>query len=669
MGEILRHAEIFRNTHRLAGPLRPAEKFTYLELGNFLTDVSQFRDPFAHLSAKHNVWRAASEEDPLSYIPILGIFLNDIALDALDVDVWVDDMLGQAEPADKRYGLLAAYFEQVVLAITHLIFADDIPLKQAARMFLPEDLAALEPLPAAEVTRVFRWAFTQYYPHEHLDFPPYPPDPEQRKRHALYQRRGTGLIAYLEVDIQYIAEGLSRLEAEWKQKAKLPPEHPERVDVLVKLGHLLHAVEDYFYHSNYVELNLWNDLRRTRPSRETEADFKRWFAENALTRYRVYSGYDPGYNASALGDETHPGFTRWRRKLMRRLRMTEYGKRGGVSKEGSISGLEMIYTGGFEANDMFHTMAGALEGLEALFHRYDENANWIPAELRQKLKLRDSRVLSESELALIRALFNAEHRTRMVEDAKFKKEQVALHKQQLQDGIYPKGIRMFFEKGLINAAGRDALLAAFDIDQKLEDYGSLTPGIGGFLINFLTLAQKALNESRRKSYQLDRRDMGKPGEGAVLDERSDNGASGETVGTHTLLAKDTPKSQPLYEDANALAKFASLAAATILMNSVNDLPDPNIGQDWEAILRHYLRFPRALPGMWEQQVLEHVRNTGENPRFDQIADAPRYPPLTLTPGGRMEALRAGKKRQELEALYIALEKKADSYMLLNIIPG
>jgi len=55
-GEVLRHAEVFHNTMEKIGSLRPDEEYTYLELGNFLTDVSQFRDPYAHMLAKRTIW-------------------------------------------------------------------------------------------------------------------------------------------------------------------------------------------------------------------------------------------------------------------------------------------------------------------------------------------------------------------------------------------------------------------------------------------------------------------------------------------------------------------------------------------------------------------------------------------------------------------------------------
>ena len=63
MGDIARHRDIFLNTQG-AVPLDllsrcrlSRDDLTYLELGNYFTDVSQFRDPVFYLYAKHTVWR------------------------------------------------------------------------------------------------------------------------------------------------------------------------------------------------------------------------------------------------------------------------------------------------------------------------------------------------------------------------------------------------------------------------------------------------------------------------------------------------------------------------------------------------------------------------------------------------------------------------------------
>src|SRR5688572_18331275 len=63
MGDISRHRDIFLNT-RDAIPVSLLTKcklgvadLTYLEMGNYLTDVSQFRDPVMYIFSKLRIWR------------------------------------------------------------------------------------------------------------------------------------------------------------------------------------------------------------------------------------------------------------------------------------------------------------------------------------------------------------------------------------------------------------------------------------------------------------------------------------------------------------------------------------------------------------------------------------------------------------------------------------
>jgi hypothetical protein len=164
--------------------------------------------------------------------------------------------------------------------------------------------------------------------------------------------------------------------------------------------------------------------------------------------------------------------------------------------------------------------------------------------------------------------------------------------------------------------------------------------------------------------------MGRPNEGNVLDERTDNGASGEAIGTHTLLSKDTPKSQPLHEDAEVLAKYASLAVAHLMLREINDNPDTGTGLDWDRILQHLIRFPHARPGMWETQALGFFRQRADNPGYDDVQDRPEYPRVNVVDSDRrLLTRRNGKRREELEHMYVRLEEKANRFMALNIVPG
>lgn len=668
MGEITRHFEVFENTKGKVAQLRPDEEYTYLELGNFLTDVSQFRDPFAHMFAKRVIWRDAKGTNlvlsVIAAIPIIGV-LSDVILDAVDVDVWLNQLMGEHEPPARRYGKLAEYFENVVLGVTHVAFADDV-----AKPLLPEGFQRLQRIPAAEVDRIYRRFFTQYYPHEHTDYPPYVMHGEQRVHSRMYRKGRRRLIQFVEEYLMFLSEDLSKLELAWKEKRNVPKTSPERHDVLVMFGKLLHAVEDYFFHTNYVELHLWNAERRRRSSATSEEEFRLRFSREALRAYRNYPGYT-GYDLAATGaDPESGGHTRWRRKLMRRLRYPVFDPPNRMSTTTSDPSLGLTYPGGFESKDMLHTMAGALESLEKLLERYEGYAAEVPPPLREGLKLPNSGRLRDSDLVLVRTLCNAGERARMDQDKDYLDSRVRLHIEQLGSGVYERNIDRAHEKGYLNDQARDALRRAFAIDKGVEAMHSRTPGCGGFLIIFLAQAQGELNKALRASARLDSEHIGKPNEGNVLDERTDNDSSAEYIGTHTLLSKDTPKSQPLHEDAMVLAKYASLAVATVMLKEINDNPDTGSGLDWDRVLQHLIRFPEAKPTMWETQALAFFRQGGTNPGYEDVQDRPEYPRVRVAdPDGRLLSRRNGNRRGELERMYVDLEEKADRFMMLNIIPG
>jgi hypothetical protein len=253
----------------------------------------------------------------------------------------------------------------------------------------------------------------------------------------------------------------------------------------------------------------------------------------------------------------------------------------------------------------------------------------------------------------------------MGRDEKYLANRLALHAKQLEAGLYEESIKAIHTSGYINDDIRDAWLAATALDREMEKFGGQTPGIGGFMMQFLSQAQIELNRSRLRSIGFDA--AKKFGPGNVFDTRSDNGATGEHIGTHTLMSKDTPKSLPVYEECRVVAKFASMAICSILAKDVNENPSTAGGLDWARILRHYMRYPEAKANMWESQVLDFVRKNHTDPTFDQIPDQVVQPRAT-GPDATMLLMqrRNGVTRQKLEERYIALEERVNRFQLIPL---
>ena len=416
MGDIARHRDIFLNTREGVPAdvlarcgFTPAD-LTYLELGNYFTDVSQFRDPVFYLFAKQTVWREkvlpgadknglltaakaigqllalggaaalerltdgpvkASALLPLSLSPILAGLnnqINDLAADLIGVDEWIDRMLGK--PVDKvddegkrdpkAFGFVGQFFEHFIEGITHMLFANDVAHGPRGVW------AQINRIPPAEVAAVFDRVFTQYFPHEHTDQPPYVWDASQRPANAMYQPapkrldspRGVMNIVY-EHYINYLSEGLSRLEKDWPEAQKKGP--AAKHAWLVDLGKILHGIEDWYFHSNIVELIR---IHAHRPDEVPEA------ARDTFVRRTILEelSSDPAYLAQDANRK------RLQRFFYRRLRFPVYA-RGNRENSGGIASTQTsdlnwnhAYPAFPSTLDTAHTLLGALEGIESKLH-------------------------------------------------------------------------------------------------------------------------------------------------------------------------------------------------------------------------------------------------------------------------------------------------------------
>jgi len=644
MGNIRAHAECSAHVIAQLSKVLPDEDYLYLELGNYLTDVSQFRDPFAYFSAKKQVINAATF---LFSLPIVGLPIRGVATATTALEDWIKDLLGEAKP-DKRYtGALALFFTHFVAAVTHQLFGPKC---------LPQSLKALSPkligpnihcLTPEEVDRVLRKAatplhpspFTQYYPHEHLDLPPYKEGPQQ-SNDPLYQpyqpyRGQPSLIRYLEEQIQYISEELSKVEFYWVRSRTLPASHESRHDLLIHLGHVLHAVEDYFFHSNFIEIYQWGRLQRKYPLRRADnLNDREWLLlhglEGSASLLHNLEGFNY-YNNVSL-----------RRKFARRLRYP-------VSRDDSKDATTLVYTGGFESNDMYHTIHDGLGHME-------EFLSSIPGL---------GSIIHHAHLTLFRVMFSEEERQKAASDEEYMERLVQQHRQSLRRGVYRQAIDASLVLGITDRA-REELQLAFQVDQRLEEKykdnfpKGKFPGVGGFLIAFLAQAQKQVEKDKPQVQRLNQQEK------SILDKRTDNGASEEQIGTHSLLAKDSKETQgsagkQLFRDeVVGLAKHASAALAVLLAERVNSTPNPEVGLDWDSIVRYYVKFPYFRRGQWEEQILTRVQDFEEIPDVNDVSDRPNF--RLLGPGfgaSKLQQRRNGNKAKVLEKRYQDLEVKAD----------
>jgi hypothetical protein len=616
VGDIGTHAEI---TAFVAGqvaasvPQVPAADYTYLELGNFLTDVSQFRDPVAF----HN---ARNKADTLLRETAVGLPKH------FGGPEWLRDVFG--ERSGPVHGALPELLRILAQAFAHELFDDDgLPVLGRFLGLVPGDVRpAVIPehgLPPDRVDAVLAAHFTQYFPHEHLDFPPVADLPNHRA-HPLFQPAPRGLIAYLEEFLRFISEELSRLEEDWVRARAAGLTAAQRQDFLVRLGHLLHPIEDYFFHSNLLEQYQWSEVRRAHPGADPSVA--------AGLRTLV----DDGLRGTPLPADSVP----LRRRLHRRLRYPVFDPSSALSAGTSDDRTPTVYTGGFGPTDVWHTLGGALEAMEAKL-----------AQLPPKLDPR------RTSLVLLRLLLSQSARRQMVVQNQAT-EMWKAHREQLRSGAYRMVIAEWLGTGVLCRHAAAELTRAFDHDlaamERHKGWIFDFPGPGGVLILMLEQMQQERDKATAAARRLD----ADPATAYAV--ASANGCSAENVGTHSLLSKDSHDKEPMRPEAVAFAKHASAAIATRLLDRVYGPAPATEGLDWDALLAFHVRGVPAAPaaGRWEEELLHGVRGpaTFRQPSVTDVREQPQV--ALLGPArdpARLAQRRAGTTRARLEGYYRGFE--------------
>lgn len=765
MGDISRHRDIYLFTKTsvdaqlLSSARLSAGDLTYLELGNYLTDVSQFRDPVTYIFAKQRIWREKVLPKVLEQLPsraitalvgalsvgagqavkylwadaekigisggalaaVLASLPRDLVADLLaeyyaDADDWIDALLGTPldraplppsgtgtrdelrrkalqERDEKHYGYLGQFFQHFIEGTTQLLFADDVAKRSK------HNWGKVDPIPVSRVSQIYGEFFTQYFPHEHSDQPPYVWDASKRPDHPnLYGPRvrqrshgEVGVMAVVDVFyVGYLAEGLAEVEDEWRALRR--DDQAGRQRLLVKTGKLLHGVEDWFFHSNVVELLA---LRTYRPEQvEAESDDK------FLARFVKHAGLNRPEFVNANPIENR----RLKRRLYRRLRYPAYEKGTREKSYGRLSestpsspNIRHAYPAFPSSADTAHTLLHALGNLETqLTGSDDEPPPWLAAvlekqnlevppaleQLARPLMMRSTRLrelipllftlLNESERQRLVANVAPEHwpipdgatsPPRTTTETEIELQQ-KLHIEALQprerengrtESNYEQFARWLFELGLINESGQKAIVTAFDVDRRSEEMSTRTPGCGGFLMEFALELQEKLDEGRAAVVGLNKREK------AIVEKDSDNGAFNEIVGSHSLMSKDTLTSVPFFDDARVLASVASSSVFTMLLQQVS-APQSERRVAWDQVLHHLIRFPPRNGG-WERRALEMFAERREIPGFADLPELARLVdaamrPITPPPE-QATGQPAQSKREALVERYNRLESQSE----------
>ncbi|MCC7374731.1 MAG: peptidoglycan-binding protein [Verrucomicrobiales bacterium] len=256
-------------------------------LGNWLTDVSQAIDPVAYASFRDEATDFASALHSFAAqirdlssskvrVPGLGFDLptlppsvvtglRNVAAELDKSATSIEEFAKVLDVQPGRRGELADLLRKAMRVKGYFKFAH------------PEKRGGPPRLAFNIYKHVFGRNFTQYYPHEHLDRFPAELDVPTGWPQGGYaeevasatrtpdQRPGTGsrlqphIYRFLVDDIEIAAGLLATIDKVWAKSTFQPgntnwnDQDPEWNQWLADLGHALHAFEDFFAHSNFIE--------------------------------------------------------------------------------------------------------------------------------------------------------------------------------------------------------------------------------------------------------------------------------------------------------------------------------------------------------------------------------------------------------------------------------
>ena len=259
--------------------------------GNWLTDVSQLVDPVAYSdaakSAKERIDNIIDEYASTVFIKStkqIGEAIGTAGQVSSNLPGGVfqpqstilkrlADLINLDQPLQNAKNRLHASIDYWILdgndertSRLARIMRTAFRLKGYFKFAHPQAIGEQPPMNTQCFFEIFDRLYTQYYPHEHLDRPEVFPAKSPREyvikkdsyTRAIPQFLPFDMYAYLRDDIVITAGLLDEIDREWASKTFEPYVNVNDNDVewnyqLAKLGHALHAVEDFFAHSNFIE--------------------------------------------------------------------------------------------------------------------------------------------------------------------------------------------------------------------------------------------------------------------------------------------------------------------------------------------------------------------------------------------------------------------------------
>lgn len=565
------HSEITKAAVAVLQEAAPDEDFTYFYFGNWLTDVSQVRSPVDAAALLPTVRRELLKEavqiirDELAQRPTAPTLPAPLEP---GVTFQLADQLAEKTarlvagdyPVHLNYknGRLAQYIEAGVFINGYLQFCN---------------LSAGHNLPFEEYCRIFDQRFTQYFPHEHIDrFPRDESKPSKLGRRT-YQ--------YIEDDIEYVAELLTAVEIKWARyhvlRANLEYQRLELGDVDPSAVALFEAVEA---HQEQVRHDLLVEFGHACHAVE---DF--FSHSNFVEHCMQLLGVDSRSAAAAIygfSGNTKAETTRLKTIFHLRLVREVSPNATGIDSEGeplppgATIGESRVVTGSYDSID---TSISLHSGMEAFSEK-----PLVKAILTARPAV--------SNQGAHTGVSHYDHRP--AAPSKAERTRVESAWKQLFEGPgqdVPERVRQ-------------ARSRIQDIDWELYDIKDNPQLMVSSMIEKVVAEGGERSEERIHESSLD----------------PDSPTWAMRPGTHSLLAKDSPKGNPGYVQAMNLAKRVSTYIAELMTRNFSTTPNPiatsyendhatidrNRWIDWAEVLRYFVGHPSeaaTFEAPWESRQL------------------------------------------------------------------
>jgi len=292
--KVAEEAGIWRFKIALESPQMPQNTYPSgldaFYLGNWLADLSQVKDPHGILEAAtkrgNTTIKKVVSENVLKLKPLIEESLGSFIIDYINElpkvskekkELWTSETLRYLKIEIKE--LFDLVEEEIVNKLDLFITSKKINefikhlihFKAYVKFVRPENGKSREKIQYDIFNKIFNIYFTQYYPHEHLDRPD---SKLTLKEHSISTHTGIhyadkvddereNVYKYIVDAIKVIIGQLHELDKEW---AKPLFSGKERIDFsseewqlgLSKFGHILHLIEDFFAHSNFIEIAVLN---------------------------------------------------------------------------------------------------------------------------------------------------------------------------------------------------------------------------------------------------------------------------------------------------------------------------------------------------------------------------------------------------------------------------